>query len=62
MIPHKKRTHKAPTGILYIRGLPIEVHSRFKAMCAKRGISMQKMITRLIKKALEQEKTHGRLP
>lgn len=46
---------KPDHSVLFIRGLPREVHNQFKAFCARRGESMNSMITILIREAIRKE-------
>lgn len=46
---------KPETTVFFIRGIPIEIRNEFKSFCAKRGLSMNKMITRLIRKAIKED-------
>ena len=43
-------------GILYIRGLPVDVKDQFKAACARRGLSMTERIEELIRLDIKPEK------
>lgn len=42
-------------GVLFIRGLSNETKSHFKAMCARKGVTMTEMIERLIWNAVHRE-------
>lgn len=46
------RIEGCPASILYIK-LPIETKLAFKAYCAKRNISMQKEIERMVEAVLD---------
>ena len=43
-------------GVLYIRGLPVDVKAQFKAACARRGLSMTERIEELIRLDIKPEK------
>lgn len=46
---------KPESKVFFIRGISNEVHHQFKSFCAKRGISMNKMLMRLIKRAIKED-------
>lgn len=44
------------SGVLYIRGLPVDLKLHFKAYCAKRGISMTAAIEKWIRSLIKESK------
>lgn len=40
--------------VLYIRRIPRDIKDHFKAACAKRGVTMQKAIERLMKAFIKE--------
>lgn len=41
--------------VLYIRNIPKDVKDRFKAACARRGVSMNKQINRMMVDFIKEE-------
>jgi plasmid stability protein len=52
----KKKKPPRNVHVVYVRGIPAETKSRFKAYCAKHNISIQDAVAGLMRMAIAKDK------
>lgn len=52
----RKKAQRNPQGVVYVRGIPAETKTRFKAYCAKHDMTIQEAIAGLMRFAIAKDK------